>query len=89
MARVGAGGGGADRDVALDPEESGSGAGPDAHDDVFDTRAKKVYHPSYGPGVVLSVEGKGAEARVLVRFAGAIRKKIVAKYLKWEDEESV
>jgi DNA helicase-2/ATP-dependent DNA helicase PcrA len=44
------------------------------------TKGRRVRHPRYGDGVVLSQEGSGEQMRVTVFFDRAGRKKFVAKY---------
>ena len=41
---------------------------------------KRVIHPSFGKGVIRAREGTGEDAKVTVRFKGAIDKKLVVKY---------
>ena len=43
-------------------------------------RGKRVRHPRYGYGVILSEEGSGEETRLTVYFDRAGKKKFVARY---------
>ena len=43
-------------------------------------RGRRVRHPRYGYGVILSQEGSGEETRLTVYFDRAGRKKFVARY---------
>ncbi|MGM0577882.1 MAG: ATP-dependent helicase [Myxococcota bacterium] len=40
-----------------------------------------VFHPTFGEGKVVDLSGSGPSARVRVRFAGGVEKRIVAKFL--------
>ncbi len=42
----------------------------------------RVHHAQFGPGVVVGQEGYGPEARLTVRFAGGITKRVVARFLE-------
>ncbi len=44
-----------------------------------------IIHPTFGRGDVVGQEGRGPDARLVVVFAGNIKKKIVARYAQWED----
>jgi DNA helicase-2/ATP-dependent DNA helicase PcrA len=44
----------------------------------------RVRHPQFGPGTVVSVEGRDADTKVLVRFASVGTKKLVARYARLE-----
>jgi DNA helicase-2/ATP-dependent DNA helicase PcrA len=41
----------------------------------------RVFHAQFGRGVVVGQEGNGPDARLTVRFGGAIVKRVVARYL--------
>jgi DNA helicase-2/ATP-dependent DNA helicase PcrA len=43
-------------------------------------RGRRVRHPRYGDGVILSQEGSGDEMRLTVYFDRAGKKKFVARY---------
>ena len=45
---------------------------------------QRVRHPSFGEGVVQTVEGQGVHTRVKVKFAGAGAKWLVLSYAKLE-----
>ena len=59
---------------AAAPDDGGSGLKPGA----------RVLHPSFGEGVVLTLEGSGAHLRVQVNFPGQGAKWLVAAYAKLE-----
>jgi DNA helicase-2/ATP-dependent DNA helicase PcrA len=44
-----------------------------------------IIHPTFGRGDVIGQEGRGPDARLVVVFAGNIKKKIVARYAQWEE----
>jgi DNA helicase-2/ATP-dependent DNA helicase PcrA len=44
----------------------------------------RVRHPSWGEGVVETVEGSGERLKLTIRFRGGVRKKILARYVKLE-----
>jgi DNA helicase-2/ATP-dependent DNA helicase PcrA len=71
-------GGRPERVVELDPEQAGT-------ERVIGLR---VYHAQFGRGVVVGQEGRGPDARLTVRFAGGITKKVVARFLSLPDQES-
>ena len=71
-----AGGGRPERVVELDPESAG----------VEHVIGIRVHHPQFGRGVVVGQEGRGPDARLTVRFEGAITKKVVARFLSLADE---
>jgi DNA helicase-2/ATP-dependent DNA helicase PcrA len=48
--------------------------------DVPLKRGRRVRHPRYGYGVILSQEGSGEETRLTVYFDRAGKKKFVARY---------
>jgi len=56
---------------------------PDPDADGSWTRAvgARVYHAQFGRGVVVGQEGGGPDARLTVRFGGAVVKKVLARYL--------
>ena len=43
-------------------------------------RGRRVRHPRYGTGVILSQEGSGDETRLTVYFDRAGKKKFIARY---------
>jgi len=45
---------------------------------------RRVYHPRFGHGLVTAVEGRGAQARITVRFHGGQTRKVLREYLEWE-----
>ena len=47
-----------------------------------------VVHPTFGRGDVLSQEGTGPDARLVVLFQGNLKKKIVARYAQWEESHA-
>jgi DNA helicase-2/ATP-dependent DNA helicase PcrA len=47
-----------------------------------------VVHPTFGRGDVIEQEGAGPDARLIVIFAGNIKKKIVARYAQWEESHA-
>jgi DNA helicase-2/ATP-dependent DNA helicase PcrA len=59
-----------DRRVELDPDASWS-----------EVVGMRVYHSKFGSGIVVGQEGHGADARLTVRFDGAVTKKVVARFL--------
>jgi DNA helicase-2/ATP-dependent DNA helicase PcrA len=59
-----------DRDVEPDEEEQSAGL----------KRGRRVRHPRYGYGVILSQEGSGDETRLTVYFDRAGKKKFIARY---------
>ena len=40
-----------------------------------------VFHPSFGEGVVLEVEGDDRDAKAKVRFATGVEKRIISRFL--------
>ncbi len=64
-----------DNEPCLDP---GFGGGETGTDPLG--IGMKVIHPSFGKGVIRAREGTGEDAKVTVRFKGAIDKKLVVKY---------
>jgi DNA helicase-2/ATP-dependent DNA helicase PcrA len=44
----------------------------------------RVRHPSWGEGVIESLEGRGAALKLTIRFAGGMRKKVLAAYAHLE-----
>ena len=58
-----------DFDSQVEPEESG---------DL--RRGRRVRHPRYGIGTILSQEGSGDDTRLTVYFDRAGKKKFVARY---------
>jgi len=59
-----------DRDVEPEEEEQAAGL----------KRGRRVRHPRYGYGVILSQEGSGDETRLTVYFDRAGKKKFIARY---------
>ena len=57
-----------DQDMNQDPD---AGIGP----------RSTVFHPTYGQGTVLDVNGQGDKARVRVKFEGGVEKRIIARFL--------
>ena len=53
---------------------------PETQDDRPLRRGKRVRHPRYGYGVILTEEGSGEETRLTVYFDRAGKKKFVARY---------
>jgi ATP-dependent DNA helicase UvrD/PcrA len=49
-------------------------------------RGRRVRHPRYGAGVILSQEGSGEQTRVVVYFDRAGKKKFVARFANLEPE---
>jgi DNA helicase-2/ATP-dependent DNA helicase PcrA len=47
-----------------------------------------VHHPQFGRGVVVGQEGRGPDARLTVRFEGAVTKKVIARFLSLLDRSS-
>jgi len=45
-------------------------------------KGSKVYHPSFGVGMVISISGQGENAKCSVSFPGIPIKKLVAKFLQ-------
>ncbi len=46
---------------------------------------RRVYHSTFGPGLVTAAEGTGDKARVTVRFNTGTTKKIISGFLEWEE----
>ncbi len=44
----------------------------------------RVLHPSWGEGLVESIEGRGESLKLTIRFRGGIKKKVLAAYAKLE-----
>jgi DNA helicase-2/ATP-dependent DNA helicase PcrA len=44
----------------------------------------RVRHPSWGEGVIASVEGKGEGLKLVITFRGGVKKKVLAVYAKLE-----
>lgn len=42
---------------------------------------RKIFHPEYGPGTILSVEGFDTDRKVLVEFQGRDRRKFLYRYV--------
>ncbi len=47
-------------------------------------RGTRVRHPTLGPGVVMEVEGEGAESKLTIYFERAGKRKLLAKYANLE-----
>jgi len=45
---------------------------------------RRVFHATFGPGIVVAAEGQGDRARVTVRFHSGESRKVVSGYLEWE-----
>ncbi|MCK4415194.1 MAG: UvrD-helicase domain-containing protein [Candidatus Eisenbacteria sp.] len=45
---------------------------------------RRVYHATFGDGLVTGVEGRGDQARITVRFSGGRTRKVLKNYLEWE-----
>jgi DNA helicase-2/ATP-dependent DNA helicase PcrA len=45
---------------------------------------RRVFHATFGPGIVVGAEGRGVGARVTVRFHSGTTRKLVSSYLEWE-----
>lgn len=45
---------------------------------------RRVFHASFGPGIVMAVEGAAEQMRVTVRFQGGRTRKVLHAYLEWE-----
>ncbi len=45
---------------------------------------RRVFHATFGPGIVVGAEGRGPRARVTVRFHSGATRKLVGSYLEWE-----
>jgi DNA helicase-2/ATP-dependent DNA helicase PcrA len=58
-----------------------AGGRPEEHPLV----GRRVYHSTFGPGLVVAAEGEGSRARVTVRFHGGATRKVLSGYLEWED----
>jgi DNA helicase-2/ATP-dependent DNA helicase PcrA len=72
----------------LAPPRRESGLRYEPVDDGFDDDAPagprpgtRVFHPKFGEGVVLGCEGRGADAKLTVRFASVGPRKLIARYL--------
>ena len=46
---------------------------------------RRVFHATFGPGIVVAADGQGQAARVTVRFHTGQTRKVVSAYLEWED----
>jgi hypothetical protein len=46
---------------------------------------QKVFHPEYGLGVILSVDGEGEDARLTISFGNRLAK-IIGRYLMKNEE---
>jgi DNA helicase-2/ATP-dependent DNA helicase PcrA len=62
---------------------SGQAAGADALDHPLVGR--RVFHATFGPGIVTRAEGEDARARITVRFHSGRTRKVISGYLEWED----
>ena len=45
---------------------------------------RRVFHATFGPGIVVAADGKGDRARVTVRFHSGQTRKVIGGYLEWE-----
>tara|TARA_B100000405_G_scaffold136673_1_gene95502 strand:- start:176 stop:424 length:249 start_codon:yes stop_codon:yes gene_type:complete len=41
----------------------------------------RVFHPSFGEGVVLQIDGSDLDAKATVRFATGLQKRIISRFL--------
>jgi hypothetical protein len=41
----------------------------------------RVFHPSFGEGVVLQIDGDDRDAKATVRFATGLEKRIISRFL--------
>jgi DNA helicase-2/ATP-dependent DNA helicase PcrA len=55
--------------------------GPDEHPLV----GRRVYHATFGAGIVTAAEGAGERMRITVRFQAGRTRKVLKSYLEWED----
>jgi DNA helicase-2/ATP-dependent DNA helicase PcrA len=62
------------------PEFEPAAGTPDEHPLV----GRRVYHATFGHGLVTAVEGRGDRARITVRFGGGRTRKVLKNYLEWE-----
>jgi ATP-dependent DNA helicase UvrD/PcrA len=69
---------------------AGQDRGPSRREPVSTVRRSlgTVIHPTFGRGDVIEQEGSGPDARLIVIFAGNIKKKIVARYAQWEESHA-
>ncbi len=64
--------------------------GPDGpggwRDDPFENPlvGRRVFHESFGAGIVVEADGVGEGAKVVVSFNSGERKKLIARFLEWE-----
>ncbi|MBI2712236.1 MAG: ATP-binding domain-containing protein, partial [Bdellovibrio sp.] len=49
---------------------------------------RQILHPEYGPGVVVSSEGAGADQKVMIRFSGRDERKFLLRYVASYFDES-
>ncbi len=45
---------------------------------------RRVFHATFGPGLVVAAEGKGEQAHVSVRFHSGRTRRVLGAYLEWE-----
>jgi len=45
---------------------------------------RRVFHATFGPGIVIAAEGAGERAHVTVRFHAGSTKKVLGGFLEWE-----
>ena len=45
---------------------------------------RRVFHATFGPGIVVAADGRGDRARVTVRFHSGQTRKVIGGYLEWE-----
>ncbi len=62
-------------------ERSGRVVEPDLDQALTRVVGARVHHAQFGAGVVVGQEGHGPEARLTVRFAGGLTKRVVARFL--------
>jgi DNA helicase-2/ATP-dependent DNA helicase PcrA len=71
------------RGVGRDGEASGAGLG--ANDDLeHPLVGRRVFHATFGPGLVMAAQGSGDKTRVTVRFNNGSTRKVLRGYLDWE-----
>jgi DNA helicase-2/ATP-dependent DNA helicase PcrA len=84
--RSGAGGAGAGRsarpawDEVKDPEPDWENESQDRDESPFKP-GRRVFHPSFGEGRVVDLEGQGERAKVTVQFRDGQTRKLIAKVL--------
>jgi len=73
--------------AASSASPSGRGYGGAGSTDAIDHPlvGRRVYHSTFGAGLVTEADGTGDKARVTVRFNSGVTKKIISGFLEWED----